>query len=84
MAHYQKREGAVWQYHFNPETSDGEDLDRRQFTLDGEPLDIYAFFADNDLDRDEMDTIYALPINGELTFGGGAFATCTLKRVEDK
>ena len=84
MSRYQKREGASWQYHFNPETSDGADLDARQFTLNGESLDIYAFFADNDLGRDEMKEIHALPVNGELTFGGGAFATFILKRVEDK
>ena len=81
---YQKREGAKWRYNYNPETSDDADMDRRQFTLDGEPVGIYAFFADNELDRDEMEAIHALPINGELTFGGGAFATFILKRTEDK
>jgi hypothetical protein len=61
-----------------------EILKTRQFTLDGMPINIVDFMSVNMLEPDEVRSIFDLPVGGEVLFGGGAFATFTFKRVEDK
>jgi len=52
------------------------------YTLDGEPLDIESFFANNaeTLDDNETAAICALQAGESLNLGGGASATSVLKR----
>ena len=59
-------------------------LTTRQFTLDGMRIDIADFMSCNMLEPEEIRDIFDLPVGGEILFGGGAFATFTLKRMEDK
>ena len=53
-----------------------------EYTLDGEPVDLAEFFADNpDLDEEDRARVAMLGIGEQALFGGGAFALSVLERV---
>lgn len=56
----------------------------KQFTLDDQPIDIGEFLVDNEEDftPEDIARISALQVGEEIVYGGGAFATFTLKRVK--
>ena len=55
-----------------------------RYTLDGEPVDLDDFIADNDETFTEGDiaAVRALKVGGAITYGGGAQAVSALRRVE--
>jgi hypothetical protein len=60
---------------------DATPITARRFTLDDEPCDIAEFCTLNAIDHEEQLRIGDLPVGGEMTFGGGAAASFTLKRT---
>jgi len=51
-----------------------------RFTLDGCPIDIKQFVADNEFEPTQIELIEALPVEGEIIYGGGAAPGCILRR----
>lgn len=50
------------------------------FTLDGCPIDINQFITVNEFEPTHIELIEALPVDGEIIYGGGAAPTCILRR----
>lgn len=55
----------------------------KRFTLDGQPVDLDEFLADNleTISPEDCDAIDRLDVGGAITFGGGAGAEFVLKRI---
>jgi len=51
-----------------------------RFTLDGAPVDVTQFIADNELDAEQIVAIHNLQPGETMNFGGGASATFVLRR----
>ncbi len=56
-------------------------LERRQFTLDGEPVIDPIAFAVSELSAEEQERFGALEVGEQMLVGGGAGATFTLTRT---
>ncbi len=51
------------------------------YTLDGEPVDLARFIAENGLSEFQVHRIAHLSVGESITYGGGAAAEFTLQRV---
>jgi len=63
--------------------SEPADMNAR-YTLDGDPVDLDEFLADNaeTFTGDEVAAARALRAGEQIVYGGGAWATFVLRRVE--
>lgn len=61
-------------------------LRNRQFTLDGEKVDVADFIADNSesFDASDIDAITGLGVGESVDYGGGAGASFVLMRIADR
>ena len=56
-------------------------LERRQFTLDGEPVIDPINFAVSQLSTEEQERFGALEVGEQMLVGGGAAATFSIRRT---